>query len=79
MLRHSGAQHVDLSLRRTAERVSLVIADNGQGATDESGGGMGLRNMRERVEALPGGRFEFESGPGQGARVTVSFRIEEPR
>ncbi|MBX3698466.1 MAG: sensor histidine kinase [Dokdonella sp.] len=79
VLRHSGAQHVDLSLRRTAERVSLVIADNGQGATDESGGGMGLRNMRERVEALPGGRFEFESSPGQGARVTVSFRIEEPR
>jgi signal transduction histidine kinase len=79
VLRHSGAQHVDLNLRRTAERVSLVIADNGVGAPDGPTGGMGLRNMRERVEALPGGRFGFESNPGQGSRVIVSFRIEEPR
>src|SRR5690606_13696405 len=27
VLRHSGASHVDVSLRRAAERVSLVIAD----------------------------------------------------
>ena len=79
VLRHSGAQHVDLSLRRTAERVSLVIADNGCGAPDESTGGMGLRNMRERVNALPGGRFEFDSTTERGTRVTVSFQTEVTR
>jgi signal transduction histidine kinase len=79
VLRHSGAQHVDVSLRRTAERVSLVIADNGSGTSRESTGGMGLRNMRERVEALPGGRFEFDSAPGRGTRVTVSFQNEVSR
>jgi signal transduction histidine kinase len=79
VLRHSGAQHVELSLRRTAERVSLVIADNGSGTSEESTGGMGLRNMRERVGAFPGGRFEFDSAPGRGTRVTVSFQIEETR
>ncbi len=79
VLRHSGAQHVDLSLRRTAERVSLVITDNGTGASAESGSGMGLRNMRERAEALPGGRFEFDSRPGRGTRVTVDFQTEATR
>ena len=72
-----GAQHVDLSLRRTAERVILVIADNGSGISADVQGGMGLRNMRERIEALPRGRFEFDSTPGQGTRVTLSFNIEE--
>ncbi|MEO7014540.1 MAG: ATP-binding protein [Dokdonella sp.] len=79
VLRHSGAQHVDLSLRRTAERVSLVIADNGTGTSAGSGSGMGLRNMRDRAEALPGGRFEFDSTPGRGTRVTVSFQTEVSR
>lgn len=79
VLRHSGAQHVDLSLRRTAERVSLVITDNGSGAPEESSNGMGLRNMRQRVEALPGGRFEFDSAPGRGTCVTVSFQTEVMR
>lgn len=79
VLRHSGAQHVDLSLRRTAERVSLVIADNGAGTSAGSGSGMGQRNMRERAEALPGGRFVFDSSPERGTRVTVSFQTEESR
>ncbi len=64
-------------LRRTAERVILVIADNGSGISADVQGGMGLRNMRERIEALPRGRFEFDSTPGQGTRVTLSFNIEE--
>jgi len=74
VLRHSGASHVDVSLRRTAERVSLVIADNGKGASADPGQGMGLRNMRERAEALPGGRFEFDSTAEGGTRVTVGFQ-----
>ncbi|HET9032994.1 MAG TPA: sensor histidine kinase [Dokdonella sp.] len=79
VLRHSGAQHVDLSLRRAAERVSLIIDDNGSGAADPSTRGMGLRNMRDRAETLPGGHFEFDSTPGRGTRVTVSFQTEVTR
>jgi signal transduction histidine kinase len=79
VLRHSGATHVDLALRREAERVNLVITDNGKGAAADHGNGMGLRNMRERIEMLPGGRFEFSSEQGRGTRITASFKIEEPR
>jgi len=79
VLRHSAATHVDLTLRREAERVDLVIADNGKGTAPDHGSGMGLRNMRERVEMLPGGRFEFDSEPGRGTRIRASFRIEESR
>lgn len=77
VLRHSGATRVDLALRREAERVRLTIADNGRGAPDEPAPGMGLRNMRERAQALPGGRFEFNALPGRGTRVAVSFLVAE--
>ncbi len=76
-LRHSGADRVDLTLRREAERVRLAIADNGRGMPDEPGPGMGLRNMRERAQALPAGRFEFDALPSRGTRVTVSFLVAE--
>jgi signal transduction histidine kinase len=76
VLRHSGAQHVELQLRREADRVRLVIADNGRGRPDETAAGMGLRNMRERAQALPAGRFEFDALPGRGTRVSVSFLVD---
>ena len=77
-LRHSGAERVQLSLRREAERVTLAIADNGHGSADGAATGMGLRNMRERAQALPDGRFDFDARPGRGVRVAVSFRAENP-
>jgi signal transduction histidine kinase len=77
VLRHSGADRVELGLRREAERVCLAISDNGRGAPAEPASGMGLRNMRERAQALPGGRFEFDTAPGRGTRVAVSFLVAE--
>jgi signal transduction histidine kinase len=79
VLRHSGADRVDIALRREAERVRLVIADNGRGTPDEPASGMGLRNIRERALALSGGRFELDAPTDRGTRVTVSFLAEVPR
>lgn len=79
VLRHSGAEHVDIGLRREADRVSLSIADNGRGAPEGFGNGMGLRNMRERSEALPGGTFKFDSVAGRGTVLTIGFQVEESR
>ena len=73
VLRHSGANRATVTLRRDANTLRLTIMDNGRGAGDESRPGMGLGNMRQRAESLPGGRFEFDSSPERGTRVTVSF------
>jgi two-component system LytT family sensor kinase len=42
-------------------------------AESRSGNGIGMRNVRERLEVLYGGeaRFEVESRPGRGTRVTL--------
>lgn len=77
VLRHSGADRVDISLRREADRVQVAIADNGRGLPQEAVPGMGLRNMRERAQALPGGRFELDARHDGGTRVSVSFLAAE--
>jgi signal transduction histidine kinase len=73
VMRHSGADRASLALRHDADKLWLVIADNGQGASEDARPGMGLANMRERAQALPQGQFEFDSGSGQGSRIRISF------
>ena len=44
-------------------------------AQSRSGNGIGMKNVRERLEVLYGGeaRFEVESRPGRGTRVTLEM------
>lgn len=70
VLRHSSAGKVAISLQRRDDKIAFRLSDNGVGGADSSGG-MGLANMRERAERLPGGRFELDSAPGVGTVVQV--------
>jgi len=79
VLRHAGATRVEIALRREADRVRLAIADNGRGIAADHVSGMGLGNMRERAESLPGGRFDLDAPDGKGTRVAVSFVVVADR
>ncbi len=64
--KHARARHVDIALGRGVQGVSLTVADDGAGSVDWAGAaGLGLKGMRERVEAL-GGSLHIESAPGAG-------------
>jgi two-component system sensor histidine kinase DegS len=55
--------------------LKVSVNDNGKGFTTDtltSGGGLGLKLIRERVEML-GGSMEVESSPGKGCQV--SFQV----
>lgn len=66
--RHAQANTVAISLDGRAQRVRLRVRDDGVGFSprhfDTLTGGIGLRNIRERVEHF-GGRFALTSQPGQ--------------
>lgn len=67
---------VRLQLNRDGT-VTLMVEDDGAGFDiAKMNNGMGLRNMRERAEALPGGWFRVESERGKGSRVTAGARTE---
>lgn len=78
--RHAAARHVTLALRSVAERIELLVADDGTGFDPGSVGGsrFGLRGMRERA-ALLGATLEVRTGPGIGTEVLLSTPTAAPR
>ncbi len=75
---HARPTAVQVVLRFGARTVSLQIIDDGVGfdlrrVQADARGGIGLRNMRERMESLQG-RFEIESGR-EGTRLMVALPL----
>lgn len=65
--RHAQATHVSITLHGSQESIRLTMVDDGIGfnvaQVERHQAGIGLRNIRERVEHF-GGRFELISMPG---------------
>ncbi|HBR97259.1 MAG TPA: histidine kinase [Gammaproteobacteria bacterium] len=69
--RHANAQTVALEIGPGRQRIELEIRDDGQGFESEAPGeGIGLRNMRERIE-LFGGEFKLHSKADVGTTLTA--------
>ena len=79
-LKHSGAQHVSVDLRRGPDGLTLSIVDDGVGFDVDTawGKGLGLISMAERLEAIDSS-IEIRSTLGAGTRleVTVPLRVIE--
>jgi signal transduction histidine kinase len=77
-LRHAGAAHVRVRIRREGEVVRVVVADDGSGgaAANGAGGGSGsgVPGMRERAAAL-GGTLEAGPAAGGGWRVAAELPV----
>jgi len=75
--KHSEASRVEVTLSCSGDNVILEVRDDGHGFVlpAAQGQGMGLRSMRERVEAL-GGDLRVESAPGEGTCVTARCGLE---
>ena len=71
--RHSGAERVEVALRRREDGgVELSVADDGRGfAFEESERGLGIGGMRERA-LLIGAELTIESRPGHGTTVHLT-------
>jgi signal transduction histidine kinase len=76
--RHAQARTCRVTLRRDADRLHVIIEDDGKGfdavALGEPVGrrGLGLLGMRERAAQLKGA-LQIDSAPGQGTRVVVDL------
>lgn len=77
ILRHAEARRVAIEASAGSRGIRLIVEDDGKGfdlETAPSGGGIGLINMRRRVESL-GGHLEVSSTPGKGTRLSVLVPI----
>jgi two-component system, NarL family, sensor histidine kinase UhpB len=69
VMRHSGANHCQVSLRCHQGGIELTVADNGCGCPQLQPGN-GLLGMRERL-AMIGGHLELENGNRRGLCLCV--------
>jgi signal transduction histidine kinase len=77
--KHSGAKNVNVDLRTADDGVHLEVHDDGVGFDPSSltgkvssVGGLGLSQMRERLEGR-GGQFKFSSTLGEGTRIMAQI------
>lgn len=76
VVKHANAANVTVHLEQIENKVSLVITDDGRGTdlSTDQGQGMGLRNIRNRIE-LYQGTVAMDSAPGKGFVLDVAFEI----
>ena len=72
--RHADATSVRVTLRRIDTGAELEIDDDGAGFDVDGPTGMGLANLRERVDAI-GGELAVESLPGEGTTVRARLPL----
>ena len=76
VVKHAGATFVTATVAEQDDGIRVEVGDDGRGFSPERpaealrSGHVGLASARERVEAL-GGRFEIDSAPGRGTRVSA--------
>ncbi|MFI1795741.1 GAF domain-containing sensor histidine kinase [Streptomyces sp. NPDC020379] len=73
-LRHSGAEHVDVTLTRVGQGAGLCVTDDGRGfepgAVRRAGRHLGLVSMRDRAAGV-GGSLTVTSAPGKGTAIEM--------
>lgn len=78
--RHAGVREARVRLEPADGEIRVVVVDEGTGFDVEAVAAesetVGLSGMRER-SALLGGRFEVDSAPGEGTRITVVIPVED--
>jgi len=79
ILRHAKAKSVSVTLKQGYKYVTLKVSDDGCGFDQDKldQGGIGLKNMRERVKQ-ENGKLKISSRPDKGTIVKVIFEKDEP-
>jgi signal transduction histidine kinase len=73
VVRHSGAEFADVGVIFEAERVQLIIEDDGHGTMGTTEG-HGLGNMQARAHEI-GGTLTITATPGKGCCITLEVSL----
>lgn len=76
-VRHAQARTVYVELRRFRDRLLLSVRDDGTGFDAESGRGLGLLGIEERLRQV-GGALRIASRRGTGTTVSAEIPLASP-
>lgn len=77
VIKHAGADTLDIALIREGGEITATVEDNGKGfdtSDKEKFDGMGMKNIRTRIEYLKG-TVDFDSAPGRGTLVALHIPL----
>lgn len=78
VIKHSHADHLDISLVKQGGSITITIEDNGKGFDTSQAGnfeGIGLKNILTRIQYLKG-EVEFNSEPGRGTFIAIYVPVQ---
>ena len=73
-MKHAQAEHIDIQLMQDAQEVTLTVSDNGKGLSTSPHQGMGLQNIRERIEPYKG-TLCIVSNENDGTEINVTLPL----
>jgi signal transduction histidine kinase len=77
-LKHAQASHINVQLVQEPDRVSFTVQDDGKGFDQHTvSEGMGLQNIRQRVDAFQGKLDIFSSAEGTEVHVELELTKNE--
>ncbi|MDV6168218.1 sensor histidine kinase [Flavobacterium sp. DG1-102-2] len=73
--KYSEAGYVKVTAGKQEDKIVITVVDNGKGFDPEKAkGGIGLKNLKKRTEAL-NGILQITSKPGEGTTIAVQFSV----
>lgn len=77
IIKHADAAQVSINISYLPEKFSMSIADDGKGfdPKDSKAAGIGLINMKQRVEVLQG-TLDITAASGNGTKITIHIPYE---
>lgn len=73
-MKHADCSHIEIQLSNPDDEILLIISDNGKGFdVKKSSSGIGLKNMKKRVEML-NGKLTLVSTLNVGSTVTARIK-----
>ena len=70
IIKHARATAVEIATQRTGSKMQLRVADNGRGLPVDV---KTCKHLESRAKLL-GGLLEIESAPGEGTRISLTFK-----
>lgn len=71
ILKHSGASEATIQLIYYDDHLEIMTEDNGQGFSENKKGGIGMKNIRSRINYLSG-EMKIDTGP-KGTTIIISI------
>jgi signal transduction histidine kinase len=82
VIKHANASHIEVEIKEKRKSYKIFIRDNGVGfdtskpIQSKTGGGFGLRSIKERLEAM-NAKLKIDSVVGQGTKGIITIKKQK--